>query len=314
MVLQGRGDSLKQDTILLFQEPERYFFPQMKGIVYAPFGVANKRLRFWLYLLVCRFPFLCFPVLFGPWKKQIRTAKQVILFDFGYVPGIEHYIHRINPSCRVCLYYWNIMKSSSKGYQKFAYKQNIYATDKNDCQKYGLLYQSIFYVPQDIQREKTFKEPEKLFFFGLDKGRGPFLLRLKKQLEAFGICCDITVFSESHCRKYKNAITDILADQMISYKEYCSRLSKCGILLDLNQDGQTALSMRVMEAIFFEKKLITFNKDIATYDFYDENNIFIMGSKQTDGKELLAFIKKPFRSYEKEVLYQYSYENWKKRF
>lgn len=48
---------MNRDTILLFQEPERYFFPHMKGIAYAPFRIRNQKLRYWLYLAAKRFPF-----------------------------------------------------------------------------------------------------------------------------------------------------------------------------------------------------------------------------------------------------------------
>lgn len=101
---------------------------------------------------------------------------------------------------------------------------------------------------------------------------------------------------------------------MLSYKEYCSRLEKCGILLDMNQAGQTALSMRVMEALFYSKKLITSNREIAGYDFYDENNILILEDRMPAPEALRAFIKKPFHPYSDEVLSRYSYEHWKDQF
>lgn len=307
---------MKHDTILLFQEPERYFFPQMHGIVYAPLRIRNVRLRFWLYLIVYRFPFLCVPVLFGPWKYKIRTARQVILFDFGYIPGIESYIRRINPSCRVFLFYWNMITKSSRSYQIFSDPDSIYSTDQRDCKKYGLRYQHIFYFRAADKGHSQGGEEygNRLFFFGLDKGRGTRLLRLKRALEAGGLQCDLSVFSESHNKKYRASIAEILAKQMLSYEEYCSRLERCGILLDINQTGQTALSMRVMEALFYSKKLITSNREIAAYDFYDENNILILDGRMPDPEILRDFIKKPFHPYSGEALYRYSYEHWKEQF
>lgn len=190
-------DTKKYDTILLFQEPERYFFPQMKGIVYAPLRIRNVRLRFWLYLTVYRFPFLCVPALIGPWKNKIRMARQVILFDFGYIPGIEHYIRRINPACRVYLFYWNMITKSSRSYQIFSDPDNIYSTDQRDCRKYGLRYHHIFYFCIDEKMHKKSRSSEytnHLFFFGLDKGRGPQLLRLKRYWKPEG-CAVIFLFS-----------------------------------------------------------------------------------------------------------------------
>lgn len=51
-------------------------------------------------------------------------------------------------------------------------------------------------------------------------------------------------------------------------------------ILDIAQQKQDGYSMRVMEAIFFNKKLVTTNTAVKQSVFYDENNIFIVDLKQ----------------------------------
>jgi len=50
--------------------------------------------------------------------------------------------------------------------------------------------------------------------------------------------------------------------------------------LDLVQGNQTGLSFRVFEAMALQKKLITDNKAIRNYPFYNPNNILILDSKE----------------------------------
>lgn len=303
---------MNRDTILLFQEPERYFFPHMKGIAYAPFRIRNQKLRYWLYLAAKRFPFLCAPFLFGRWKHLLANAQLVVFFDFGYVPGIERYIRRKNPDCRVCLFYWNIISKNCRNLRTFSDPDSIYSTDRKDCKKYGLHYNHIFYYSRKPAVWQN-KCANHLYFLGLDKGRGAELLKLKKLLEAGGLICDIQVFCESHNRKYKDSVREILIQRPIPYPEYCRRLETCGILLDINQPGQAALSLRVMEAVFFNKKLITSNHAVSDCSFYHPDNILLL-KRHTTPEEIREFASRPFHPYGSAVRRQYGYQHWKEQF
>lgn len=74
--------------------------------------------------------------------------------------------------------------------------------------------------------------------------------------------------------------------------------------------------MRVMESIFRSKKLITNNASIKNYEFYNENNIFLLPADLSELPEesLLDFLQKPFVPYPEEVLSYYDFDAWKERF
>lgn len=74
--------------------------------------------------------------------------------------------------------------------------------------------------------------------------------------------------------------------------------------------------MRVLESIYFSKKLITGNEDIIHYDFYNKNNIYLL-PKQISSvsiEEIKIFIEKPFLPYSEDILNQYDFEHWKNQF
>ena len=63
-----------------------------------------------------------------------------------------------------------------------------------------------------------------------------------------------------------------------------------------------------MEAVWFQKKLITNNPDVIHYDFYCPENVFILGQDKLS--TLNAFIDAPYRSLPIEVAQNYTAEAW----
>lgn len=309
------GLIMSRDTILIYQKPELYFFPHFKDIVFSPFGIPERSFRYLIYkvLYILRIPGCS--IFWGDWKKYIKEAKQVIIFDYGYQAGMETYIKKINPSCHVYLFFWNIINEKQKNHILFTDKSAIYSTDKGCCAKYYLKYNHIFYT-RDYFEPYSAECRNHLFFLGVDKGRAKYIHALKKILEQSGLICDIRVITKSKDPAYQKKISDILTKTSLCYGEYCKVLRKSGVLLDINQKGQTAITMRVLESIYFSKKLITNNADIVHYDFYNENNMYLLPRRLSDivPEEIRSFLDKPFFPYSEEILENYDFEHWKRQF
>ncbi len=304
-----------KDTLLIFQKPEYYFFPDLKGIVFPPFCIPERSFWYLIYkfLYILRLP--CCSLFWGEWKKHLKKAKQVIIFDYGYQAGMETYIHKINPSCKVSLFFWNIITPKTKNHILFTKKDAIYSTDKDCCRKYHLKYHHIFYT-KSYYTPYTPEHLNRLFFLGADKGRATYLGQLKGILEQCGLECDIRVITPVKNQTYRKSLSGILTDRTLAYPEYCDEIRRCGILLDINQEGQVALTMRVLEAIYFSKKLITNNADILHYDFYEENNIYLLPGElsKISASEIQSFLEKPFIPYGQDILDRYDFEHWKTQF
>lgn len=306
---------MKKDTILIFQRPELYFFPYLKDIVFPPFGIPEKSLRYLIYkaLHTVHSP-LCH-IFWGDWKKHIKGARQVIIFDYGYQAGMETYIKKINPSCQVYLFCWNTIDKNHNNYKLFTDKNAIFSTDINCCQKYHFQYNHMFYI-REYYHPYSAKYQNRLFFLGADKGRAKYLAALKKELEKNGLDCDIrVVISSGRCPR-DPSLAGIVTRTSLSYSEYCKKIQHSGILLDVNQKGQRALTMRVMETIYFSKKLITNNKDIVHYPFYNENNIYLLPKKASkiSAESIQRFLERPFLPYPEEILSDFDFEHWKQQF
>lgn len=132
-------------TILIFQHPELYFFPEYKNMVFSPFCVKEHGVLYWIYKVMYLAHIPGYSFFWGDWKNHLKAAKKVIIFDYGYQRGMETYIHTINPDCKVYLFYWNIITPKRINYKLFTDKEAIYSTDPADCEKYNFKYNNMFY-------------------------------------------------------------------------------------------------------------------------------------------------------------------------
>ena len=297
------------DTILVFAEPQLYFFPHYSNIVFAPYNIPQTGIRYILYKIMELLRLPCRSIFWGSWKTHIKTAKRVIIFDYGYLPHMERYIRRINPACQAYLFFWNRVNPYNRRHLAFSDHDAIFSTDPEDCKRYGLRYNHIFY-PREYFSPHVPSEQNRLFFLGADKGRAPYIASLKKVLEDSGLLCDIRVLIPDADSDRRKAFKDILTDKGLSYPEYLSQLAACNVMLDINQAGQSALTMRVMESVYLSKKLITNNPDIISYDFYNPRNIFVLPKEGLPtADEVRDFLRLPFCQPSDHILDHYSFEH-----
>ena len=100
-------------------------------------------------------------------------------------------------------------------------------------------------------------------------------------------------------------------EHLMDYDEIVERVRNADILLDYSRDPDAGLSLRAMEALFWQKKLITNNRSVKDSMFYKTNNIYLLGE---DKRTLRDFLELPQVPVEKEIKQQYLLSSWLKRF
>lgn len=79
-------------------------------------------------------------------------------------------------------------------------------------------------------------------------------------------------------KNYKNIDCSILNFKKLSAKEIVNLYEKSLSILDITTEGQSGLSMRSIESIGVCRKLVTNNEDIRKYDFFNNNNIYVISN------------------------------------
>lgn len=119
------------------------------------------------------------------------------------------------------------------------------------------------------------------------------LLKYKASFEKLGLQCSFLIFK----RKAKG----------ISYLENIRNVSRCSCVVDITA-GQAGISLRPLEALFFDKKLITNNKSIKEYSFYHPSNIFVL--EEDNLNDLPAFVNAPVSVISKNIKEEFDINTW----
>ncbi len=247
------------------------------------------------------------------WKDEIEKYDIIIIFDGVMGNEIIDFIKSRNKKCRIILYYINKISINSRNNPKNFIKKDceIWSFDKSDCELYQLRYNHYYY---EYSSKKLKKTPIKndVFFVGVDKGRLRELVNIKKILMEKGFVCDFVILKDKR-KKYSLEDEKHLQEIYLDYNEVINRIAQSKTILDFVVEGQKGITLRPMEAIFHSKKLITNNKDILNYNFYDSNNIFILGYDPIDKIEKFLTENK-FKDIPREIIDEYLFESWLDRF
>lgn len=234
---------------------------------------------------------------FGDWVKSARSYKYVILGENWYNFDVSRYIKRVNPKCKVIVFFWNkIVFDHYFDILKDPNVDEFYTFDKDEAKKYNFKLNSTFYTKGLTLPENKIEKD--ILFLGRAKDRKKEIKDIEKILKKNHIKTDFRIIEDEK--------------DYIDYYDYLELLSKSKAVLDYNAYDQTGLSLRVMESLFHEKKLITSNKEIKKCDFYNKKNIFIIGIDKWE--KLNDFLNSEYEKVPEEILDYYDFENWIKRF
>lgn len=84
--------------------------------------------------------------------------------------------------------------------------------------------------------------------------------------------------------------------------------ARSDIVLDVHHPGQTGLTMRTIECLGAQKKIITTNADVLRHDFYRADNILVVDRLAVQVPA--SFLTTPYQPLPDEVYQRYSLRNW----
>lgn len=94
----------------------------------------------------------------------------------------------------------------------------------------------------------------------------------------------------------------------LSFAENLQKVAACKVVVYFLNDVHQGLSFRTFDALCFDKKLITNNKNIKQYDFYHPNNILVWTGENRD--ELAEFLQTPYIPLKPEIKEKYAFSHW----
>ena len=240
-------------------------------------------------------------IFYSDWTNYLYKDVQFIVFDSSR--PYHRLLRKLKKAKnKPIVYFWNPIKKSEniKKLKKY-FRVSTYSA--YDAKKYQLEYNPTFYIGTLVKCKEEIVYDA--IFLGRNKSRLPILEKI------------YTFFDNPYFYIVKDNIEEskILDLKTISlpYENYLNILVKTKSIVEILYSDNADFSLRTMEALFYQKKLITNNKCIAKADFFNLNNIFILHDDTTK-EDIKQFLELPFIPYKEEQINFYTVENWLTRF
>lgn|GEM_PF-2481197 len=207
-------------------------------------------------------------------------------------PDVKRFVHYYDPLER--LFAGMDVKNSIESIKATGFIPSTF--DKQDAEKYGLFYAGQYYRFPESTKECNLEYD--FVFAGLRKDRGEKIDSFKQTADKLGF------------KSFIHAVK--VHKDGIPYEAYLDHMKRSRCILDFTQGGQRGLTLRPLEAMFFDKKLVTDNADIKNYPFYYPENIFVYGLD--DIHNLPDFMNRPYHRISNDIKNMYDVNTWLKNF
>lgn len=182
----------------------------------------------------------------------------------------------------------------------------IYSFDLEDTKKYNFNFITNYIYLEKKEIQSTVAENSTVFIVLSIDERLPILNNLANYFSTNNIKYKFVLVGK---KKPKNLNPNIIySNKTLLPSELIDDLKNCNIVLDLIRIGHNGLSFRIFEALALQKKIITTNKSIKEYDFYNPNNISII-----DGNNIHIdpdFFRTAYEPLSETIYNKYTIKNW----
>lgn len=221
-------------------------------------------------------------------------------------------------------YSWDSLCNVKGAKGKFKYFDAIKSFDRIDCQNIeNLEYLPLFYSKEysrKVSRDADNKYSA-AFIGTLHSNRFSDVLgmaslvekNLNKPAFTFFYYPSKPVFKVLKVinKTFRKIPTEEVSFEKLSVQAASDVMCDSEVIIDYGHPDQTGLTMRTIETLGINKKLITNNKLVMEEPFYKTENIFVIG--QQDEQELAEFLILPYVPVSNEVYQSYAIENWVER-
>ena len=197
-------------------------------------------------------------------------------------------------------YYWDSVSFFCRKALIKGVFNKVYSFDTEDCKKYGFNQLTNFYYFDKIPATVN----NNVYCLLSNDKRTPIVEKIGKYLSEKGIANTLKVF----CNKPAATQYVLPIHRVIPYQIMLNEIAASAILLEIQKEEQRGLTFRPFEALGLSKKLITNNKRIKEYDFYDANNICIIDNE--DISIPADFFTTPYKQINEAIKRKYHLDNW----
>lgn len=229
-------------------------------------------------------------------------------------------LRKTYPNARINLYLYDSVANVPGILSKIEYFDKCHSFDPEDCEKYDkLIFEPLFYADEYCEPVNNVKEYKyDLCFLGtIHSDRYKIIKQVQKMAKQLDVSTKWFLYLQSKFMFYfykmtKKEFWNTTIDDFDFEKKNSSELAEIventNIVIDIQHPKQKGLTMRTIEMLGMNKKLITTNATIKNYDFYNKNNICVIDRENVQID--MDFLNSDYQEIDKDIYENYSLESW----
>ena len=268
------------------------------------------------------------------WNDAFKTEKFAKPFDFflaidGFMvtPELFERLIRQNPKIRKVLFLYDRVEGNYELDMFFKYYDDVYSFEIHDCKHYGLHHLPIYWNPAANDEEVVYD------ISGMASFKWGSRYEMYKRLKTLARQNGLTECIKLYHRPIRNRFTysakyltckilgrnflslsdlkdDIFTFKILSSTEFRKNILQSKAVLDTHNNFQDGLTARFMWALGCGRKIVTTNKSVVQYPFYDPAQIYLIDDTNVDG--VVDFIKAEYSMSQsmRQLIEPYRIDNW----
>ena len=239
--------------------------------------------------------------------RMIKPEDEVILFDFWTYENVRYLIKHLKCNT-VHVWFWNTLNDYRPRIFSLSTDKTIlfHTFDPQDANQHEMfLHNQIYRLPE--QKNLATYEIYDFFFIGLNKGRFGTLKELNSRLLEWGYTTKFIIVD----RHEKCGVIDgiEIRNKEVDYNETLQLIRQSKVLVDCTKTKQSGITLRVIEGLFLNKKVLSNNSAIKNLPFYTPSRIFFM-NELNDKETLKRFMRTPILPATEEEKKPYDINHW----
>ena len=244
-------------------------------------------------------------------EKSNKHFETILIIKGSPIPHeFYDWLKAKYPSARFIQYLWDDIRVDTNSVETFKYFDKILSFNPDDCMAYGLEFRPFFFK-EDLVAPKPYmsRTYDLSIFWSYSNNRAEFLHRL--------VCANNLIDSHDnyfylngsrllYLMNYRTArkVRDYYHSTPTPYAEMMKILNDSKCQIEIPHPLQKGLTTRPFETLASKTKIITTNREIINYDFYNPSNIMVI-SEESPVIDF-AWLKEPYHEIPEDILKKYS--------
>lgn len=252
-------------------------------------------------------------------KAQTKKYDYIIFIKCEMIPlNTLRLFRNVFPNTTMNLYLWDSLRNIKGIRKKLSVFNNILSFDRLDCLiEKSIKHRSLFYL--DKYKNNSFNIESYRYditFIGtVHSDRFKIIQSICTKYNNYHFfkymflqSKFIYIFYKIIKKEFRKSSIDIFVFNKLTSNEISNIVLSSNVILDIQHPKQSGLTMRTIEMLGMQKKIITTNKDIENYDFYRKENILIIDRHNIIIPE--DFVKSKYIPINTDIYESYSLNSW----